>query len=225
MATMKQLISELSEILDVPRSSVNTRYRVLREAGMLVQKGRGLGAENVGPQDAATLLLSVMDPGEIKDTAAATARIRNAEFGDFGHDWPKGLDPEYSEVLPPYGFMKPQDRKTTMGGALAVALDDLVRYGGSATDTGEDVFIDVVTVRDRGCLHSFSVIVDHAIHKRYEVTFTDGDFDHELKPPRLRTTKSILPRTLDQIADVLRGHKAHTDEIVRPPYASNKAVE
>lgn len=58
MATSGELIDATSRVLGIPRATVETYYRSLREAGLVTKGGRGPSAAKMTPRDAAHLLVA-----------------------------------------------------------------------------------------------------------------------------------------------------------------------
>jgi hypothetical protein len=59
MATSGKLAEDLSVALAIPRASIQTMLQVLRQAGMVSTKGRGLSAAEMSSADAAALLVAL----------------------------------------------------------------------------------------------------------------------------------------------------------------------
>ena len=76
MALISDLVTELSVMSGIPEPSIAVVARRLREDGLLSQKGRGRGAAQATPLDAARLCIALMIGGKAKD-----ASIVVADFG------------------------------------------------------------------------------------------------------------------------------------------------
>ena len=88
MATPGQLISRLSEVLNIPERTVTVYDRVLREAGLLSKAGRGRGSVHRSPLDTARLIIALL-------CTSAPARAAEAVL-DFG-----ALEYSEMEAVPP----------------------------------------------------------------------------------------------------------------------------
>lgn len=71
MALISDLVTELSVMSGIEKSSIAVVARHLREAGLLSQKGRGRGAAHATPLDAARLCIALMVEGKAKNAPAA----------------------------------------------------------------------------------------------------------------------------------------------------------
>ena len=71
MALISHLVKELALNTGTAEKSITVIARWLREDGLLSQKGRGRGAAQATPLDAARLLIALMVGGKIKDAPQA----------------------------------------------------------------------------------------------------------------------------------------------------------
>lgn len=74
MATVSELSTALSDLTGVSPADIQHRARLLRENGVLPQKGRGVSAAHVTAKDCAGLVLALL--AKSSDISAATAVVR-----------------------------------------------------------------------------------------------------------------------------------------------------
>lgn len=80
MALLSELSSVIAEVEGLPEPFVSGVARYLREAGLIRQAGRGRGAANMTPQDAACLLIGVNGTGLAKDVVQSVHRFSDASW-------------------------------------------------------------------------------------------------------------------------------------------------
>lgn len=71
MATVPDLVRDLSAVLRIEEKTIATYARHIREAGMLSQGGRGVNAAQANALDAARLLIALSIPGLAKESPEA----------------------------------------------------------------------------------------------------------------------------------------------------------
>lgn len=79
MASPKELIAGLSEILDIPAETLTVHDRNLAEVGIRkrAKSGRGSGGNRVTAEDAASLIVAAIASPKVKDSAS-TVRSLNS---------------------------------------------------------------------------------------------------------------------------------------------------
>jgi hypothetical protein len=235
MAVMKNVISGFSSILGVPKPTVNMHYRLLREAGRFVQSGRGRGAAHVGPEDAAMLLLSLLHPGEIKNTGTITKYRYDAIFDGALQKYPEEAE-RYVETVPPFDVLRNSPAvPRTLGEVLAIAIDTTVRYGGMKCDKGS--LIHTFDVEINNIVNFHGILIASGSSGMHRIKYLDkrpDDVFYELEEKRLfwrkdhaksigfiETTKSISGVTIKNIANLFREFKLREGESFIPSYDPN----
>ena len=80
---LSDLITELSVMSGIPEASIAVVARRLREDGLLSQKGRGRGAAQATPLDAARLCIALMIGGKAKDASIVVADFGQLRLSSF----------------------------------------------------------------------------------------------------------------------------------------------
>jgi hypothetical protein len=109
---------------------------------------RGPGAPEMGPEDAASLLLAILYDGELADAHETVERLRNARLVRKQlRRW------EQSEVdretLPRNGWLVTDGEPLDLGHVIEIMLDGLVRYGHLhevGSDGEEDIDLEPVNI-------------------------------------------------------------------------------
>jgi hypothetical protein len=83
MAKLSALVEQMASLLGLPGAVVLQHARHVREAGYIVQGGRGTGAPDVGVADSSNLLINIIAGREAKDARATVRRYRAVGFKDF----------------------------------------------------------------------------------------------------------------------------------------------
>lgn len=74
MASPGELVATLAEAVGLPRATLVSHDRLLRDAGLRSKNGRGRGAPKVTPRDAAHLLTALLASAEVKDSVHSVRR-------------------------------------------------------------------------------------------------------------------------------------------------------
>lgn len=229
MAVMKDVVSGFASVLGVPKPTVNMHYRILREAGLFVQSGRGRGASDVGPHDAAMLLLSLLHPGEIKNTGTITKNRYAAIFDGALKEHPKRSD-RYLDSTPPFEVLRNSRAvPRTMGEVVAAAIEAKVQDNRLVCDKGKLVDVFNIEVNNIDNLHN--IIIASRSSGTYRIKYLEETPDYSvydigvkkvvLKEDfaesigHIETTKSINGITIMIVAAVLRGRCSREGEDIQ----------
>ena len=236
MARLSELVKTTSRVLNFEERSVILCARYLREAGLILQGGRGPSAAQMRPRDATNLLLGVMASDTIKDAPKSVRQAREAELVYLegrpivrpwaGDSWSRDaqrnikLGGRYFDDVASYQFLKYNSGPRSLGprslgAALDALFDEVVRDGGLKNDAGQFIVDFELFVRR----HELSVDVkvgdsDQAYYAYYK------QLDPGLVAQRvgMRTMTEVGLKTIYSIADTLRGYQPKQGEVARPPY-------
>src|SRR3954466_13155275 len=92
MASSTELSDRVAEALGVPGPSVALTMRMIREAGLITQGGRGRSAARMTPADAASLIISVTGSSRVRDSVASLQAFAGLE----AQGWRSGGWPVHS---------------------------------------------------------------------------------------------------------------------------------
>jgi hypothetical protein len=116
MYTVRNLVRDASDILQMPYSDLEGRMRAAREAGLVSQRARGRGAASATPRDAAVLLLA---PFVAKGWADVPDGVRR--YGDMKLMAARCSSHPGEEVKPPFGL---KIGNTSLLDALTMCLEE-----------------------------------------------------------------------------------------------------
>ena len=80
MVKLRELVVATSRLLGEPSKSVNVRAMQLRKSGLIHSGGRGLSAAEMGPSDAANLIIACLSGGYSTDAAKTTLAVRGVSL-------------------------------------------------------------------------------------------------------------------------------------------------
>lgn len=80
MATSGEMIAIVADALGEPTATVNSYYRMLREAGLVTKGGRGRSAPHMAAEDVAKLLITVMGSEKLDEATAKCQLLSDAQF-------------------------------------------------------------------------------------------------------------------------------------------------
>ncbi len=129
MARLSELVKGVAKALHIEQRTVALAARYLREHGLISETGRGLGAAQMTPRDAANLVLALMASDAIKAAALQTKAAGEAAFAAVEINF-SGKVETSAEKLPPCGFLRDESGAPhAFGGALVSLIDEIVRFG------------------------------------------------------------------------------------------------
>ncbi|QIK79440.1 hypothetical protein G7077_11520 [Sphingomonas piscis] len=224
MAKLARLVDGMTAALQIEPSRIRTAAAQLRKYKLLSSGPRGSGAPEMGPTDAANLLLAVMYDGELADAQNTVQRLRAAKLCNFEGSRP-GPNGEKMHSLPRNGFITTSSGEAyDLGTLLETALDWWVRYGYlDEGDEGDNYDLDVVNFRlEVSCPGyqadvSFNTPTGLFWRLRYEWKSPEriayeADGDQRFRAvwnartgPHLWSSRTVSEDCLYQLAQVLRG--------------------